>query len=847
MPQVFDRETGEAVPNLSPAEAQAGLVSGKLALDADAGPVALKARDGKYFTFDPDKVAGALQTNAYSLLDPHEELVHRVRKEEAAKGLEGSIGAGVKSAANQFLLGIPGAIEEAQETPEQREEREARESVHTGARMLGGAVGIGGSLLAGGGVFKAADLAGQAVERGVLPAAGVAEASLAQRLAGTAANYAAQGALMSSPQALIQGVVGGDWKKAGETLMWGVGAGALLGGGAGALREGAGAVAGKLGELLSSDAAREGLDAFANETALKAVGAERSQLNKLSEENISELGDYLHENGIVQPGRTRQELGDVIENLHKKQGASIGDLNARLDELMTKGTAAEDLTAHALKPGEIGDAIKTALDSPELRMPMMGDSANALDTIIASANKMKSTWVNGREVIPFDTAQDFLTLLRKRYAPAIEKAINEGGVKGPIAVTPLDEMKQAAYQAARDAVHKAADRVAIAAKEPDLVGALASAKQNYAKLSKLEQFAATLDRQAAGNRKASHTDFLHMGQGPISGVLQAAGAGIGGLLGGGVGALVGQQAARVPGMALDFLAKKWVEDKGMIILSSIAKRAAKEGPEVFSAVMASDGAKRLEASMGTVRDTVKRLAVRGLDEGSGTSDHMKHLLGGTSGLTHEQQHVRLADRLTELTSNPAAMAAATSELSAPFAAGSPELGAAYQAQMMHTMSYLHDAVPRPPVAPSLFGPHDFEPSHADRLAFHDKAEIVANPMAAMGHVARGTLSDAHLDALRTVWPSVYGMMQREILQFAGEHPDVKLPYPERQSVAKFMGQPAADGLSDHISALQAGYQPPAPQSNASGGKRRPRSNFRKLPSMGSAFSATQGPQWGDQK
>jgi hypothetical protein len=129
------------------------------------------------------------------------------------------------------------------------------------------------------------------------------------------------------------------------------------------------------------------------------------------------------------------------------------------------------------------------------------------------------------------------------------------------------------------------------------------------------------------------------------------------------------------------------------------------------------------------------------------------------------------------------------------------------------------------------------------LAFHDKAEIIANPMSAMQHVAQGTLSDAHLETLRTIYPTVYAMMQHEILQFSAKHPDVKLPLPERQSVAKFIGN-SLDALDtpDKVRALQASYAPAqgAPPGGAPPGQKMPKGKIRKMPSMATTFSPTEG-------
>lgn len=849
MPQLFNPETSAPVTGVSPEEAHAGIISGKYGLDADAGPVPLMGKDGSIYKADPSKVAAALATRAYRMLSPEEETKHQVAQEEAAKGLGGSLAEAAKSGLNQLAFGVPETLTEQTETPAEKAKREAREEYHSTARILGGGAGAVGSLLVGGEIFKGAELAGQAVEHGILPAAAVADASLGTRLAAKAANFATQGALMSSPQAFIQAATG-DPKKAAETLMWGIGAGAALGGGAELLGSGAGAIGEGIASKLKDPNTAEWLDNWANERTLKAFGAERSQLNKLGKDRMADLANFAHDEGLLKPGMSRQGIGDLVERAKDKWGGQIGETIDSLDGLLHRGEGAligpkapPEIIEAAIKPGQLGDAIRTALDGPEMRMPMNADQAAALKLVADSADALPSQLVNGERVIPFKDAQDFVSGLRKKWVGAINKSMNDGGVKGIETVTALDQMKASAYQVARDAVHQAADKVAIASGEPKIAGALAAAKQNYSKLAQLEQFAATLDRVNAGNRMVGLTDMIHMGRGPMSAATSALGAGVGALLGPG-GAIVGSQVGRIPGIALDFIAKKWMEDKGLVAISAIAKRAAREGPEAFSAIMASEGAKRLTATMDGVRDTIRQMAVRGIGEtsASGGSDHMRHLLGGqTQGLTPDAQHERLAARLTSLAANPEALAAATANASAPFAAGSPALGAAYQQQVATALQYLHAALPKPTAPPAPFAPDDWSPSAADKLAFHDKAEIVSNPMRAMVHMQRGTLSDAHLDALGAVYPKILGAMRDEILQTAADHPDMKLPLPERRSVGKLLGSPL-DEMSAHLPALHANYstgqsgQPPQPKS-----QRAPKGKIKNMPSAASAFTGSQGP------
>lgn len=757
----------------------------------------------------------------------------------------GSLQAAGSSALNQALLGIPGAATEATETPDERVRREAAEDYHRAARFLGGGAGVAASMLAGGEFFKGVELAGQGVARAILPAEDVAHAALATRTAATAANFATQGAILSAPQALIQAAAG-DPKRAAETMAWALGAGSVLGGAGELLGAAAKGTAEAAGGLLDSAAVRKVAKDFSDKQTLKLFGARQSDLNHLSESQMSSLVDFAHDNGLVVAGKTRLELGDLVDAAHKKWGQEIGDQIRGFDEAL-KGDATFEATQAAIKPGELGDKIKSALDSPELRYEMNADQARALDTVVRDANKIPTTWVNGREVVSFEKAQDFVSALRQKWVTGIKRAQSEGGVRGIETVTPLDRMKADAYQVARDALHEATDRVAVASGQPELVGQLAAAKTNYAKLAQLEKFSSVLERVKAGNNFVKLTDYLHAGQGPFSAATQAAATAMGALAGPG-GALVGNAVGRMVGVPLDFLAKRWMEDRGMVVLTSLARRIAKEGPEAFTALLASEGAERLKATMSGVQDTIRKLAIRGIEDTgpSSKSEHMTELLGDTTGLTHEQQYTKLATHLTTLASNPQALAEAVAPVVGPIMQASPAVGGALQDQLHGTIAYLYSQLPKPPGPPAPFAPQDWAPTPQQKLDFHDKAEIVANPMRAMVHVARGTLSDAHMHALEDRYPAILGMMRQEVLTFAGKHPDVKLPAPERASVGKLVGTPL-DNLSSPtglqvLQQIYASAPPPGQQGGAPGGPRPNRkANLHKLPSAASGFAATMGP------
>lgn len=804
--------------------------------NSGGAPVSVVGPDGGIFQCPPEKLAEAIQAG-YRLRDAKDEARDRVFAEEEGKGALGSIASGAESLANQATFGLVNAVREGLQSPQERAAQELRDEYHSTARALGGAVGVGTSLLYGGEVFNGLDLAGQAVGRAILPAEEVAHAGLAARLAAKGAEYATQGALLSTPAAVAQAAFG-DPQKAAETLLWGIGTGAALGGAGELLSSGVSSLAGRAAEEVSKESTQKAISDFATARTVKAIGGERTQVNRLSPERLKEVASFAHEDQLIRPGMTRAEVGAAIDAAQQKYGARLDEVIGSLDKLVEKGGAAEDLEQHALRPGEIGDKLMAEFNTPEMHMPMNADQRSALEMVVESANKLPTKLVNGQEVVPFEDAQNFVSSLRSKWVTGIKRAMNEGGVKGPESVTPLDAMKSAAYQVARDVVHQAGDRVALAAGDTGLVGELAKAKAAYSKVAELDRWAATREAQQAGNRFIGLTDWISGAGGAVTGAhIGGAIGSIAGPLGTAAGALVG----KIAGGALTVLAKHWGEDKGLVYLSAAAHRAAKEGPEVFSAVLAHEGNARLAATLQGVRDTVKRLATTGIAKvASNSQEHMKALLGSTIGLTPDQSYTKLGGRLTQLAANPEALAEVTSAMSAPFSSTAPQVADAYQQKATAAIHYLYASLPKAPAPPAPFAPMSWSPTAEEKLAFHDKAEIVANPMAAMRHVAQGTLSPAHLDALQAIYPMVYQLMKEQILDFHASHPDVKLPLAERQSVATFLGTPLDTlGDGDSLRILQASYA--AQQSQGQPPQKPGRTkkiDVSNMPSHATQYSAT---------
>jgi hypothetical protein len=112
----------------------------------------------------------------------------------------------------------------------------------------------------------------------------------------------------------------------------------------------AGGVVGGIGEGIRSGAGA--VKSFANARALKALGAAKPDLNHLSTDAASELGDYALREGVVSPLASRATMAERVEGLRKGAGGKLSDALAQTDaagESIDKVAAALKLEAEADK------------------------------------------------------------------------------------------------------------------------------------------------------------------------------------------------------------------------------------------------------------------------------------------------------------------------------------------------------------------------------------------------------------------------------------------------------------------------------------------------------------------
>lgn len=841
IPPVFDPKTADLVRGLTPEQAAEGIANGTLVLEAKQ-QVRLVGADGKNFDLPSDDVASAIQSGA-RFETSHDTIARETKDDIRNQGFEGATSVGAQNFANQALFGVPEILANADRSPEQKEAEEVRQGMHETAGTIGNVAGFATSLATGAPLFEGGELAGKALESRILQGgrtagADLAEeavaqtgrASLSRTLAAKAANYAAQGAIASSPQVFAEALTG-DPEKAAETLAWGIGTGALLGGSGALIKAGTEGAAAKASEVLDSPTVRKYLDDWGNNRTLKSVGFTKSQLSKFSDTQIADMANLLHDEGMMEQASGRRQLGDMIDVMHDRVGKDIGAARERLDTLITNSAENEMATRLqplALQKGELATKIYDALNTPALNMPMNSDQLSALNQVVASAQ----TLGQDGSFVTFKDAQSFLKNLRDKWVTSIKRDVSQGGARGLEVVSPLDHMKSQAYSVARETIDAASDRVASAAGEPEIVRDLIKNRNKYAILSNLEKGAADLQRAQAGNRFGSLTDIIHMGNGIPSHIT--------GAIGGVVGGFPGYIAGKAAGIPLDFIAKHWIEDKGMMMLGTLAKKAAKEGPQVFSAVLASEGTKRLTATLKQIPEALTRMSLRAspsLANSKKSPDPVEHLLGKEGNdLSHDKRFEKLTTNISNLNADPEAMADLISHLAGPIAHFNPALADSYIAKQLQILQYLNQNVPRNPNTPTPFTKDNWKPSPQQKKDFKDRAEVVINPMTAIKHLEQGTLNDAHLDALSTIYPLIKQEMVNQVQQFVADNPDSTLPYATRLNLSLLLNTPLDDSLKN-IASLQATFQQPAPNQGSPTKFQMPESATQQ-----SAFTAMSGPR-----
>lgn len=775
---------------------ESGGVSGDAGLVSQTAPAAAAAPkptgktinvvgpDGKAYSLDEAEVPRALEMG----YKPETREQEGVRKYvEANSGAVGAATVGLLELANAGTFGVSDVLHRKAMDPYQAAQWEALKSHHRAAQFIGGAAGFGLSMLYGGPLFKTAAKAGQLAEGAVLgtraaeaavaktiaaqvAARGVEEGAakigtgVARKILASSAKWGAEGAVLGAPKAIAE-VLTGDPEKAGETLLYAAGGGAALGSVGRAIGLAGGGAAAAVGRAAAGIAERVapaesgGVRGLVKGLSDEAAWRSLNPLVQSSREAAKipggprAVGRMLKETGLLREvGEDWAGYAARVSSAKNEAGAEIGRLWRAADAAGAKAVDAEAL-ATSLKP---------MMEKLEGNLFAGGVKKRLQEVIDPLAERIAE-----KGAITLEELHGHRTNLSKIIKENAKDLTTE-------------EMKKL-RRAITDVLESRASEV-----DATLGKQIKNANLMYRRLSAAEGAAQREVNDGLGRRAFSLTDTI-----AASGGMSLAGGPLGvvsGLAMGAANKFVRNEGAGIAARALDAVA----EGRGLAALEGAFKSLGERLDGVPAALSTMSSGIRSAAP--AVRYAEVSLLGKILDAD-------KHEgLKGVDGVT------RFADHLASLANHPTAIQDRVDEALRDVSFDAPQVVDAAKARAASTAKWLAEQAPRDPrVGMSGFAPRpQWKPTDAQAKDFRDKAEVALDPLRAIDHLQRGTLTKGHVDALQATAPKLYAEVLKRITDHEMSGKAKPMPYAARLKMSLMTGQPI-DRSIQHIGALQQAY------------------------------------------
>ena len=769
------------------------------------------APDGKVYGLDESFIPQA-KAQGYQVESAEHAGIRKFVEDNPTLGAAGVV---ARKALNQLTFGASDVlIDKYNSDPYEQATWKALEAEHGAAAAIGNVGGFAGSLLYGGPLFKGAAKAGgvaRAAFLGAEEAIGrqvAAEAayrvgaegaavlakhtpSIARQILAHAADYGVQGLAFAAPKAMAEAITG-DPERAAETWLWGAVGGAALGGTFGLAKGAAGKLFSGAGGAVAEAAAQEaGAPSFREKVAGKvrdyADDQAVSGMNIIGKpaEQIAKLpGGKAQAAEVVRKYRLAPEIGDGAEAVRDR-------ILAKADEVGTRiGKSMDEVSRLADRKGIFGKFdLRAAASSVEESVIKSADeierygSEKAIGDLQAEMAKLSNV---GGGAVSLKDAWRLRTkidkLARKHTKNFMDPNASEFGSMLLDARGIIDEQIE--------------QRALSIAKEAGDAGWLERFNANQADYRVLKILGDSAQKNIGReikNRGHSMTDYL----GNIVGGI--VGSAVGGPIGSAAGAYLGGEINnRLRRFGPAYIAKgayaatDALEGRGMVALEQAFAAHDKQLSVIPTVLdrMASGGQSK------PVRDTLGvNILTRFIEAHDAKLDDHKGVMG-------------FADNLASLAANPDRMEQKINEAIAPLQSEAPEVAMAVGTKLGQVVGYLAQQAPKSPYAvPVPFTPQrEWRPSEQQIKDYKTKIAVAKDPYVAIDALGDGTLTKAHVDALRALAPRLHEEMVRRITDYGASGRAPALPYAQRLKLSMMTGAPLDRSIAQ-LASLQATYQP----------------------------------------
>lgn len=723
--------------------------------------------------------------------------------------------AGAEGVARGATLGLSDAALVGTLGDDYRKGAQARQENNRLVAGAGEVVGAVGGALATGGLFSAVGAPargvaalGRATEAGVAglvgEGAGVLGRAGARALA-LGASGAVEGSLYGAGQAVSRAALDGTELSA-EKVMASMGEGALMGGAGGAVLGGAiGGFKGAAQAASKSKSFSQGARELANESALKAAGAQGSDFRRIvgrrtgeaAEKRVDELGqELLHYEFKTGPRQGQQlfraavkaeDLVDDVVYARQETGEALGAIREKLDGVFAQRpelapdvkkylTRVDDEVLAPLRESSV-PAIRARADRVEEQLAGLRERVDARESMLTAEPQRVRLPDGSIEMRPrvapepptFRELEQVRRDLRDVFQPPKSSA---GGI-------PTQPPEHAAYleKAERilsDELDNSAER-AIEATGGN-AAEYSGLKKQYANLRDIEDLTTKAQLQQAGNRAVSASDYA-----------TGTGLGIGALMTGNVGAIGYGIAASV--------AHKLIRERGRSTLAVLADSVSGMNSGLDSA------AKRFA---GALSDAPRRAVTPvALATGETVKRYQEAIAAVEDYKTPEGAQARLAAPVQR------------------FIAEYPSLATSVQGQIGKGYDFLASKMPTVSTRAATSFTPDVTESRVpvpEMNKFLRYWRGVTKPGEVIEDLSSGKLDRQGLEAIKQVFPSTFGELRTRVMQYAAERGD-EMPFQQRillSLVFDFEGDKVMTPA--YAKDVQSAYEPTpdAPESGRTG-------------------------------
>lgn len=168
----------------------------------------------------------------------------------------------------------------------------------------------------------------------------------------------------------------------------------------------------------------------------------------------------------------------------------------------------------------------------------------------------------------------------------------------------------------------------------------------------------------------------------------------------------------------------------------------------------------------------------------------------------EKEYDKLVKRINEVSSNPQLMIDHLGSATASLHNAAPNITQGVHTSMVSGVAFLNSKMPRPPTELPLS--HQWTPSINQRAQFQQYYAAVNDPVSALKQVKAGRLTNETMEALQAVHPQLLSEMRSQVIRHMDLERAKKLPYAQKLSLAKFLGQPLDSSMTPQ--AIQSNQQ-----------------------------------------